>query len=66
MCSHQPPCPTADSAGRHTAVVVTAHPEQGWSLLCDGTVVFDATGALLPDGRVVGPHRVPGPPVAAL
>ncbi|MEU9890532.1 DUF5999 family protein [Sphaerisporangium sp. NPDC051011] len=33
------------------------HPEQGWSLLCNGDVVFDGTGELLPDGRVVD-HRV--------
>jgi hypothetical protein len=37
---------------------VAARPEQGWSLLCDGTVVFDDTGELLPDGRVVQPRRV--------
>ena len=40
------------------AHVVAARPEQGWSLLCDGTVVFDDTGELLPDGRVVQPRRV--------
>jgi hypothetical protein len=41
-------------------VIVSAHPEQGWSLLCNGTIVFDDTGELLPDGRVVSPHRTPG------
>ena len=56
MCSHQPSCPAADSPAPH---VVAAHPEQGWSLLCDGAIVFDDTGELLPDGRVVAPHRVP-------
>ncbi|MFC4500261.1 MULTISPECIES: DUF5999 family protein [Streptomyces] len=39
--------------------IVAAHPEQGWSLLCDGTIVFDDSGELRPDGRVVAPHRVP-------
>jgi hypothetical protein len=39
--------------------VVAAHPEQGWSLLCDGSIVFDDSGVLLPDGSVVAPHRVP-------
>jgi hypothetical protein len=38
---------------------VAAHPEQGWNLLCNGAIVFDDTGELLPDGRVVAPHRVP-------
>ncbi|MFF7160827.1 DUF5999 family protein [Streptomyces sp. NPDC008086] len=55
MCSHQSSCPSSDQ-GAH---VVAAHPEQGWSLLCDGAIVFDDSGELLPDGRVVAPHRVP-------
>jgi hypothetical protein len=61
MCSHQPSCPNSDSRPHHTAVIVAAHPEQGWSLLCDGTIVFDDTGELRPDGRVVDPHRTLGP-----
>ena len=56
MCAHQPSCPAADAAVPH---VVAAHPEQGWNLLCNGAIVFDDTGELLPDGRVVAPHRVP-------
>lgn len=56
MCAHQPSCPRTESRAPH---VVAAHPEQGWSLLCDGVIVFDDTGELLPDGRVVAPHRVP-------
>jgi Family of unknown function (DUF5999) len=57
MCQHQPPCPSSDSPGRGTARVVAAHPEQGWSLLCNGVVLFEDTGALLPDNSVVQPHR---------
>ncbi|PWI14923.1 hypothetical protein DI272_12690 [Streptomyces sp. Act143] len=56
MCSHQPSCPSSEADGSH---IVSAHPEQGWSLLCDGSIVFDDSGELLPDGRVVAPHRVP-------
>jgi len=56
MCSHQPSCPASEATGSH---VVSAHPEQGWSLLCDGSIVFDDSGELLPDGQVVAPHRVP-------
>ncbi|MES5818490.1 DUF5999 family protein [Streptomyces sp. RG80] len=52
MCSHQPSCPASDARTPH---VVAAHPEQGWSLLCDGAIVFDDTGELRPDGSVVGP-----------
>ena len=48
MCQHQPPCPPADSPARQLARTVAAHPEQGWSLLCNGVVVFDDLGELLP------------------
>jgi hypothetical protein len=34
---------------------MASHPEQGWSLLCNGVVIFDDGGALLPDGRAVAP-----------
>ncbi|MCX9193750.1 hypothetical protein C3Y87_20680 [Carbonactinospora thermoautotrophica] len=57
MCQHQPPCPAADVPGREAARVVASHPEQGWSLLCNGVVLFEDTGELLPDGRVIPPHR---------
>jgi hypothetical protein len=56
-CAHIPACPTADAADRDAAHVVSAHPEQGWSLLCNGVVVFDDTGEILPDGSVIDPHR---------
>jgi hypothetical protein len=36
---------------------VVSHPEQGWSLLCNGIVMFEDTGALLPDGRSIPPHQ---------
>ena len=57
MCQHQPPCPHADASDREAAHVVASHPEQGWSLLCNGVVVFEDTGALLPDGRSIAPHE---------
>ena len=56
-CPHQPPCPSADAPDRESARVLAGHPEQGWSLLCNGVVVFEDTGDLLPDGRSIGPHR---------
>jgi hypothetical protein len=62
MCPHQPACPAADASDWDAAHVVVAHPEQGWSLLCNGVVLFDDTGALLPDCRVLAPR---GPLVAA-
>jgi hypothetical protein len=46
---HQPTCPAIEG---HTlpvaACTVAAHPEQGWSLLCNGVVLFDDGGYLLP------------------
>lgn len=73
-CPHLPACPAAEATDRDAARVASAHPEQGWTLLCNGVVVFDDTGELLPDGRTVAPHRprfrVPGQrragPAAAL
>ena len=58
MCQHQPTCPPADAVDREAAHMVASHPEQGWSLLCNGIVLFDDTGALLPDGRSIPPHRL--------
>lgn len=59
MCLHQPPCPTADAIDRDAARVIASFPEQGWSLLCNGVILFEDTGELLPDGSSVAPHRLP-------
>lgn len=56
-CRHIPPCPPADAADRDAARVVAAHPEQGWSLLCNGVVVFEDFGELLPDGQSCAAKR---------
>ena len=65
MCSHVPPCPDSGSDLRDLAVVVRSHPEQGWSLLCNGVVLFDDDGELLPDGRAVPDHRAWSSPALA-
>jgi len=39
---------------------VAHHPEQGWSLLCNGVLPFEDTGELLPDGQIIAPHRPQG------
>ncbi|MDX3208443.1 DUF5999 family protein [Streptomyces scabiei] len=57
LCTHTPKCPSATSSDREAAHVVAAHPEQGWSLLCNGLLLFEDTGELLPDGRVIAPRR---------
>jgi hypothetical protein len=38
--------------------------EQGWTLLCNGVIVFEDTGEILPEGTMIEPHR--GPAVHAL
>ncbi|WTC76454.1 DUF5999 family protein (plasmid) [Streptomyces anulatus] len=57
LCKHTQKCPSADSPDREAAKVIAAHPEQGWSLLCNAVLLFEDTGELLPDGQVVAPHR---------
>jgi hypothetical protein len=57
MCAHVRSCPPATADDRVLAVPVSRHPEQGWTLLCNGVVVFDDDGELLPDGHVVLDRR---------
>jgi len=57
MCPHTPLCPEANDPDREAARTIISHPEQGWSLLCNGIVVFEDTGELLPDGDTIAPHR---------
>lgn len=56
MCQHHPYCPPAEARDREAARVIAAHPEQGWSLLCNGVVLFDDSGELLPNGGIVVPR----------
>ncbi len=56
-CQHVPSCPGAEAADRDAAHVLSAHPEQGWSLLCNGVVVFEDFGELLPNGQCTAARR---------
>jgi hypothetical protein len=56
MCEHQPRCPDATASDHMAARVIARHPEQGWSLLCNGVISFDDMGELLP-----GSWAVPSP-----
>ena len=47
-CNHHPQCPPAYAHDRLAARVIAAHPEQGWSLLCNGVIAFDDGGAIIP------------------
>ena len=57
VCRHTPPCPSANASDRDAAHVIAAHPEQGWSLLCNGIVLFEDFGELLPDGQSSAARR---------
>jgi Family of unknown function (DUF5999) len=57
MCPHTPPCPASSAPDREAAHTIVSHPEQGWSLLCNGVVIFEDTGELLPGGAFIAPHR---------
>jgi hypothetical protein len=61
MCSHLPACPSADRPDRDAARTVASHPEQGWSLLCNGMIVFDDMGASLYLAAARGSALVPVP-----
>jgi hypothetical protein len=57
MCMHEPQCPESWDSDADAAHVIVAHPEQGWSLLCNGIVLFSDTGELMPDGRAIDARR---------
>ena len=59
LCTHLPHCPTADSPDREAAQAIASHPEQGWSLMSNGVLLYEDTGELLPDGQTIAPHRSP-------
>ena len=54
MCQHQPRCPEWQASDHSAARIVADQPGQGWSLLCNGVILFDDGGELLPDRRAAG------------
>jgi hypothetical protein len=56
-CQHFPQCPSDDAPDHDAPRIVASHPEQGWNLLCNGVVVFEDTGEILPDRTCVAPRR---------
>jgi hypothetical protein len=62
-CQHEPRCPSPVARDGLAAKVVAAHPEQGWSLLCNGVIAFEDGGAITAQGQATGvnvPDRVVG------
>jgi hypothetical protein len=66
MCQHQPSCPSADASDHDAARVVACFPEQGWSLLCNGVIVFEDHGEIRPDGSACAADRGPAPHVVGV
>jgi hypothetical protein len=66
QCTHWPPCPSARAYDRSGARTIASHPEQGWSLLCNGVVLFDDGGTLLPSGQAIPPPPPITPASAAM
>jgi len=58
MCAHVPPCANANDARCCTAHILADHQDQGWSLLCNGLILFDDGYCLRPDGQVTAVPRV--------
>jgi uncharacterized protein DUF5999 len=54
-CSHTPRCPAADSVDACGAHVECCCAEQGWCLLCNGVILFDDGGLILPTGTCLEP-----------
>lgn len=50
VCRHIPRCPAAgDPVARSRARTIADQSAQGWALLCNGVIVFDDDGCLVPD-----------------
>ena len=64
-CTHWPRCPGALAHDHSGARTIASHPEQGWSLLCNGVVLFDDGGTLLPGGQAIPPPPTV-PPASAV
>ncbi|MFF3730766.1 DUF5999 family protein [Streptomyces sp. NPDC002476] len=58
MCQHHPPCPGPDAPDYERAKVTDRVYVQGWARLCNGAILFDDFGVLLPDGHITESRRV--------
>ncbi|HEY1700472.1 MAG TPA: DUF5999 family protein [Trebonia sp.] len=67
MCHHKPRCPESRAPDHLAARIIAGHPEQGWSMLCNGVIVFDDGGKLFPDSNTIssGQPAPAGPPALA-
>ncbi|MFE1786591.1 DUF5999 family protein [Streptomyces sp. NPDC059506] len=56
-CGHLVECPPATARDCEAAKIRVHRPEIGCSELCNGVLIFEDTGCLLPTGDVVEPQR---------
>ncbi|MGW4101734.1 DUF5999 family protein [Streptomyces sp. NPDC004976] len=57
VCGHSVECPPATARDCEAAKIRVHRSEIGCSELCNGVLIFEDTGCLLPSGDVVGPRR---------
>ena len=58
-CPHVPPCPSATSPDAAAARIVSQHLEDcGYALLCNGAVLLEGDGLLVPTPRPESPAHV--------
>lgn len=52
MCPHTPPCPAATAPDAAAARIVSEHLQDcGYALLCNGVVLLEGDGLLIPEPR---------------
>ncbi|MFI7364045.1 DUF5999 family protein [Streptomyces sp. NPDC050149] len=57
MCPHEPRCPDAKAPDREAARSVRRDDPMGVAELCNGVLLWDDTGELLPNGQIIPPRR---------
>lgn len=57
MCDRHPRYPEWSAPDHLAAQIMADQPQQGWSLLCNGVILFDGGSELLPDCRDATPGR---------
>ncbi|MET9110167.1 DUF5999 family protein [Streptomyces zhihengii] len=57
MCEHSSPCPPASAVDRLAAKALVGPHGAGWCVLCNGVILFEDTGYLLPSGDIGVPRR---------
>ncbi len=65
-CDHTPPCPPSGAQDHDAARLIFHDSIAGYSLLCNGVIVFEDGGELTPSGGVLPEQRGPAPHTTTL